>query len=402
MVTAAPPDIPTKWDIIPIHTSDVASFLRCRRYWNWSSPAKNNLRTRADISGINPNLWFGTGIHYALEKYYHPLLKQDPVITWQTWFKVQWDGGEVTEEELEQTYDNNPHPLTNGNYQVRGLRDILPQYDEEEFLAYRELGTNMLDFYKMYAAENDDFVVIATESTYSVPLGFSAVDMRENSPNYGKEIEVHARGKRDTICYRERTDSFFVSDYKTAAKVDEDYFAKLDTDPQVSNYIWASREEAVLFDLPWKGINECLYQALKKAFPSPPTMLKSGLPSLNRTEENTTPQLFSEFVVSNNLELWFEETDKAKSYYNWLVERGDKAFIERRSTFRSKTYLNNVGKNLRMIAEEMLSPDLRMYPRFTNEHSCLKCGFRAPCLAVEDGADADFIIDNNYETNRGR
>ena len=119
MVTATPPVVPDKYDIIPIHTSDVASFLRCRRYWNWSSPAKNNLRTRADVSGINPNLWFGTGIHYALEKFYSPGLKRDPVEAWQTWFAYQWDGGIVTTELLEHTYDNNPHPTAEGMFQVR-------------------------------------------------------------------------------------------------------------------------------------------------------------------------------------------------------------------------------------------------------------------------------------------
>ena len=124
---AVPPDIPSTWDIIPIHTSDVGSFLRCRRYWNWSSPARNNLRTRADVSGVNTNLAFGTWIHYALEHFYHPGLKRDPVETFRTLFHWQWNGGEVTEDELEMTYDNNPHKLENGIYQLRGLRDILPQ-----------------------------------------------------------------------------------------------------------------------------------------------------------------------------------------------------------------------------------------------------------------------------------
>ena len=402
MAIAAPPDIPGKYDIIPIHTSDVASFLRCRRYWSWSSPARNNLRTRADVSGINPNLWFGTGIHYALEKYYSPVLRRDPVEAWQTWFKYQWDGGTVTDELLEHTYDNNPHKQADGLWQVRGLRDILPQYDEEEYLAYRDLGTNMMEFYKRYAPEQDDFIVVATESTYSVPLGFSSVDIREESPNYGKSLEVHARGKRDAIAYSERTGSFFVMDHKTAAVIGPEYFDKLDTDPQVSNYIWASREEAILGDLPWKKINECLYQALRKAAPMPPTMLQSGLPSLSRTTESTTAQMFSEFVISNNLQVWFDDNLKAQAYYNWLVECGNENFIQRRTTFRSRTFLDNVGKNLRMVAEEMLDNDLNIYPRFTGEISCVRCAFRAPCISVEDGADAEFILANNYEPNRGR
>jgi hypothetical protein len=105
-----PPEIPSKFDVVPLHNSDRGSFLRCRRYWDWSSPARNNLPLRADIHGINPNLWFGTGIHWALEQYYQPGLRRDPVEAWTTWFDIQWRGGTVTEEWLDRVYDLNPRP----------------------------------------------------------------------------------------------------------------------------------------------------------------------------------------------------------------------------------------------------------------------------------------------------
>lgn len=401
-ITPAPPDIPSKWDIIPIHTSDVSSFLRCRRYWNWSSPARNNLRTKAAVSGVNPNLWFGTGIHWALEQYYHPLLRRDPVEAWQTWFHTQWYGGDVEHSFLEMTYDNNPHAMADGTFKIRGLQDILPQYDEEEYFGYRDLGTGMMTFYKTYAEEHDDFEIIATESTFSVPLGFESVDIREDSPNYGKSLEVHARGKRDTIIYWRHRDAFGVRDHKTAAKVDEEYFSKLDSDPQVSTYLWASREEAKYYDKPWGQINECLYEVLRKKYPSPPTVLKSGLPSVSRTDESATAKMFSDFIEEHNLQVWYDINEKAQNYYDFLVREGDKRFIERKTTFRSNAYLDNVGLQLQEIAKEMLSPDLALYPRYTNDNNCLKCAFRAPCLTMQDNQDAQFILDNNYEKNRGR
>lgn len=401
-IAPAPPDIPSKWDIIPIHASDVSSFLRCRRYWNWTSPSRNNLRTKAAVSGVNPNLWFGTGIHWSLEQYYHPLLRRDPVEAWQTWFHLQWYGGDVEASFLEMTYDNNPLPQADGTFKIRGLQDILPQYDEEEYFGYRDLGTGMMEFYKTYSQEHDDFDIIATESVFSVPLGFETVDIREDSPNYGKRIEVHARGKRDTIIYWPHRNAFGVRDHKTAAKVDEDYFSKLDSDPQVSTYLWASREEARINDLPWKKINECLYEVLRKKAPKPPTVLKSGLPSVSRADESATAKMFSDFIEEHNLQVWYDINDKAQSYYNFLVTEGDKRFIERKTTFRSEAYLDNVGNQLAAIAKEMLSPDLALYPRYTNDNNCLKCAFRAPCLAMQDNSDHQFIIDNNYEKNRGR
>jgi hypothetical protein len=300
------------------------------------------------------------------------------------------------------TYDNNPHPQADGTFKVRGLQDILPQYDEEEYFGYRDLGTGMMTFYKTYAEQNDDFEIVATESVFSVPLGFESLDTREDSPNYGQLIEVHARGKRDTIIYWPHRNAFGVRDHKTAAKVDEDYFSKLDSDPQVSNYLWASREEARLDDLPWKQINECLYEVLRKKSPRPPTMLKSGLPSVSRTEESATAKMFSDFIEEHNLQVWYDINEKAQNYYNFLVTEGDKRFIERKTTFRSNAYLDNVGKQLASIAKEMLNPELELYPRYTNDNNCLKCAFRAPCLTMQDNADYQFILDNNYEKNRGR
>src|SRR4051812_15501123 len=104
------PDIPSKWDIIPIHNSDRGSFKRCRRYWHWNSPSQANLNLRADIHGVNTNFWFGTGIHWALEQYYNPILSRDPVEAWKTWFDIQWRGGIVGSEWLSRVYDLKPRP----------------------------------------------------------------------------------------------------------------------------------------------------------------------------------------------------------------------------------------------------------------------------------------------------
>lgn len=105
VAAAIPPRPPSKWDVIPIHTSDVSTFMGCRRKWNWSSPAKSNLRRRVEIDGIYVPFWFGSGIHYGLEMNYHPILQRDPVEAFKTWYTYQWEGGQVTEDWLERTYD---------------------------------------------------------------------------------------------------------------------------------------------------------------------------------------------------------------------------------------------------------------------------------------------------------
>src|SRR5436190_20967423 len=106
--------LPDKFDIIPIHTSDRGTFKRCRRLWNWKSPSRMNLVQRADIYGISVPMWFGNGIHYALEQMYHPVLKRDPVEAFLQWYDIQYYGGTITKDWLPRVYDPKPTEKTPG------------------------------------------------------------------------------------------------------------------------------------------------------------------------------------------------------------------------------------------------------------------------------------------------
>lgn len=423
-IVSRPPEIPSKWDIIPIHGSDIASFKRCRRYWDWTSPSRNNLRRRVEIHGVSMPLWYGTGIHFALEQYYDPILRHDPVESFLTWYQYQIDGGIVTEDWLDRTYDLHPRivdrpvptdmqmldgePITVGSlkYQIRGLRDLLPAWEvvQEDFQAHKELGVGMLTFYKEYAEKNDEFVVVAAESMYSIPLGFEAMDIREESPNYGSMLEVHARGKRDAIIYFPEQDKYGVIDHKTAARVDEQYFKKLEKDEQCSNYLWAAKMEAKMHGYPWSGktVDRVVYNVLRKNYPKPPTVLKSGLLSIDRQNEGTTPELFKEAVLGNpDLESWFQNNEKAQAYYHYLCEIGDSAFVQRDLVTRNKYEVAATEAHLKMIAMEMVSSPA-IYPNPTGEFRCLECAFRNPCIAADDGSDWQGMLSDGYEVNRDR
>jgi hypothetical protein len=399
----APPPIPSKWDIIPIHASDVASFLRCRRYWSWSSPAKLNLRRRVDIAGINFPLWYGSGIHYALEMYYDPFLSRDPIESFNTWYEYQMNGGIVTTDWLERLYDNHPHQREDGLWEVRGLREIHPDPIMEDFEKHYDLGIGMLTFYKEYAAREDRFVVVAAEAMFSVPLGFEAIDRREDSPNYGKMVEVHARGKRDGIAFNPFTALFGLIDHKTAAAVDEEYFTKLEMDPQCKTYTWAAQEEAKIHDLPYKRIHGVIYNVLAKKYPRLPTILKDGIsPSVNRKDESTTAELFMQYVQEAGIMDLYNLDTKWQAYYNWLTQMGDKQYIWRETALYNEHEIRNHGLHLKMVAKEMLRDDLQVYPTPSGNWLCTKCQFRAPCLAADDGSDYVYMLADGYEENKGR
>lgn len=425
------PEIPSKWDIIPIHNSDRASFKRCRRYWNWSSPARNNYMLRADIFGVNTDLWFGTGIHWALEQFYQPGIKRDPVEAFKTWFDIQWRGGVVTAEWLPRVYDLSPlsigntpanhlshnwHPTdeqpTPGQlYKVRGLEDILPDPDAGQFDELYELGMNMMQYYRNYAADHDAFDILVTEHDFSIPVWdykndtiLRMTDLREDSPNYGKELEVHMRGRTDALGIWHENEKLFVHDYKTAAKIGEDYFEKLETDEQCTNYLYAIEIEANYYDLPYRGtpVEEVLYTALRKKYPKPPTELKNGMFSIDRENESTTHKMLMAWIARNMPGVPLSE--KQQAYIDWLWDVGDEQFIMRRTARRNRYQIANAGFRLYQESLDMLKPDLPIYPNITNDWLCLRCQFRAPCLMKEDSPEgtAEQYLKDNYTTNKDR
>jgi hypothetical protein len=423
-------DIPSKYEIIPIHQSDRSTFKACRRKWDWTSPARHSLTVRADVSGVYKPFFFGSGIHYALEQYYQPGIRRDPVEAFRTWFSIVWDGGVVTADWLDKVYDLDPQPAPHRTitsdwvdvrqgfpgddrvilWQVRGLRDILPEVDEAEFLELRELGCNMLANYKRYAAENDGFEVVVAEHDFSVPIWdyendtiLMRRDSREQSPNYGNMLEVHARGRMDAIAIKPNG-KMIVLDHKTAERMDSELDIKLETDEQITTYLACAQIEATYYGLPHAGepLEEAIYNVLRKAYPQPPTITKSGMFSVDRAKECTT--FDAVYAWMNDAGIAYAElAEKHQGYVDWLREVGDEQFFIRKLVRRNQHQLKNAGYRIYLEAMDMLDPNVRIYPNISSHRwDCLNCAFRAPCMAIESGDDAQYMIDNNYSINKDR
>jgi hypothetical protein len=445
------PPTPSKWDIIPIHTSDRGTFKFCRRQWSWSSPSRLNLMPKASVHGIREPLWFGTGIHYALQKMYDPSTLADPVVEWEKWFDLQWKGGIVSPEEVSEFVDREPEPVYGRNgldgepdvdsapimYRVSGLREILPHPDEEHFAEVRDLGVGMMKFWKQYADKNDNFTVIQTEHSFSVPVlnpktgeAYYAVDKREMPPDwrpnyeigniYGPlmrkapapfgqsgfpdfyvEKQVHARGKQDVIIQDNESGRFGLRDYKTAAEIGEDYFRHLELDEQCTSYLWAAEAEAKLHGLEYAKMEFIDYVAILKKYPKPPTLTTKGVPSINRKEESTTAAMFEKCIADLGLTDIFKIDPKWQSYYTWLLELGDKRFIQVKQEWRNPIQRKNAGIRLYYEARDMLN-DPVPYPNPTKTYPCLNCIFRAPCIAAEDGSDYAGMLEDGYIPNWDR
>jgi hypothetical protein len=396
-----------------------------------------NLVPKAEVHGIRENLWFGAGIHYALEKYYQPL-REDPEVTFETWFNLEWNGGLVSYDELPHYTDRQPELHDEISYRIRGLDELLPAPDPERFMELLDLGKGMMRYYKEYAEANDDFTVIATEHDFSVPIldsdgnplymidkrdipdprlidtvssvenVFGPLQIIETSyDQHGSKINVlkkqcHARGRMDLILREHEHGRYGIKDYKTASRVDEDYFRHLDLDEQCTTYLTLGEVEAKVYDLPYKQLEFIQYEALLKGYPKPPTILRSGMPSLNRATEFTTAEMFAEVINKNPVYASiFENDEKMQSYYEWLVETEDTRFINRKEKWRNQAQRQNARIRLYYEAIDMLS-DPVLYPTPRKEYGCLNCVFRTPCLQAETGDDYLSTLEMGYEQNTDR
>jgi len=422
--------VPSKYDIIPLHTSDRATFKACRRRWYWSSPAQSNLVPKTSVYGVYKPFWFGSGIHYALQRFYNPALQEDPEITFDYWYNLQWEGGIINEDEVSEFEDRKPFLHSDGHWRIEGLCDMLPNPEDEDWEIHHQLGLGMMRFYKEYAEREDDFTVVNTEHLFSVPILDPATGeplymqdtrtmpegwdcnysleneygplMRMQAGSHRLEKQVHARGRMDLIVQSNKTGKYVLIDHKTVGHaIDDNYFRHLDLDEQCTTYSWAAEQEAKMDDLPYKEIAGIVYQAIRKAYPSPPTLLANGSPSLNKAKECTTARLFEKAIKDLGLQGVFEFDTKMQAYYTYLVDMGDKQFVWREPVIRNKAQKENAALRLYLEAQDMLGAP-RIYPNPTKDYSCLNCSFRQPCVSVEAGYDYESMIADNYERNYDR
>lgn len=368
-----------------VHTSDRGAFKSCRRKWHWTSPLRNNLRPLISHAGITWPLAFGTMIHSGLEDRYTP---GTPRLSAVAGFLREFDTFErrVGEEA--------PEVLQN---------------ESEEFLIHRELGVGMMTHYEQWSEKNDNFTVIAAEQEFEIPIGTyeygkfhpfqDATPFTEETPD--KRI-VYYCGRMDAVIQDNETKEYGIIDHKTASAMTDDYFKKLELDEQVSSYIVAAELKALYEDLPYREISFVYYNVLRKACVREPSVVYLGKPSerlsISRADESTTYDLFMAAVAKRGLSTWLANDEKAQAYANYLQREGDSQFFVRARVARNRNEVASMYQQIMDETADMLESP-RIYPHPTGAPSCVRCAFRAPCIAVNDGSDYQFMLQEGYTKN---
>lgn len=342
-----------------IRTSDRGAFKRCRKSWDLGSKIRKNLQPKGPMP---KPLDFGTAIHAALEVYYDP----------ETW---GWDRSVVEALALARFSEEQE-----GQLQTY-LRDIGQGHgggitDEEirnDFAERWTLGEGMLKHYFQWSKINDtDWTPLYVELEFEVVIPGLEGTYAEGAVYQG----------RIDLVIKDRLDRYWIVDHKTAARFDST--AHLELDPQCGSYAWALQH---MLGIPIAGV---VYNELYKGVPGPPTRLKRGGFSKNKSQDTSY-----DLYVQTLMEEYGEIPSDYEDHLEFLKTK-ESVYFRRTRVHRSAAELQKLGESVRLEALDMLDPDLRIYPNPT-KFNCQNCMFRTPCLIEHEGGDVDWVLRENYE-----
>lgn len=327
-----------------IRTSDRMQFRMCRRRWGIQSHLRRGLEPRQEASP----LFFGTGIHFALEDHY----------------------GARNFERLEDAF------MAYVKAKTKQARAEAPP-DLDDLI---EMGKGMLNYYQDYWLQGRSGLqtyihdgVPQTEVNFIVPVPFDVKGMYPDSPY----DDVVYAGTIDRVIIDEH-DWLWLVDYKTAKAMKATHFAN---DSQITAYCWAASQ---IYGRPVAGM---IYWQFKKCIPKVPEPLARGGISVAQNQ-TTSHRLYRKALVDT-----YGSVNQAPvanvNFLNQLTmtESDDQdAFIRRDRIHKNPQSLESEGVKILMELEDMLNPNLPLYPN-PNWTCATMCSFYEICCSMDDGSD---------------
>lgn len=310
-------------------------FKRCRRAWDLGS------RERQDYEPIEPNqvFDFGEAVHDALDVYYFPGM-------WE------WNRAIVR-----------PLAVTGFEKSMRRQRAAYEQFREptaeqvqdwEEHLA---LGSALLERYFGWAAQTDRFtpVQVATQFDVTVP--------DPESPGSGL-ITQDGRG----VQFRARIDTVVIDDHELYWLVEH----RIVAGPE-----WSPLDQLILD-------GECLTRAW--------AWQEGFLAKLEGTVHN---ELRMTLPAGAGTDQPGEIGLRAVPGAGGVITQRSSGAFRRTHIPRTALEIERHGTAVAFEIQDSIDPGVRIYPNPTAEN-CAHCGYRAPCLAINQGVDARPILEGSY------
>jgi PD-(D/E)XK nuclease superfamily protein len=373
-----------------IHTTELRSFRACRRRWHWSFG--RDLQPAKTLSVFE----FGIAFHKGMEAMYNP----------ETWGAPR----QLIAQFAEAAFFDEAQRQKKAFYalQDRGLGDD----EERDYDEQVQLGRGMIHWYVMNHLPLAEFVPVYVEVKFQVPI----LDLEGNQlyckcdkcwakqkatdPTFDwddyigrmgwKGLPVVYEGRIDVIVRDTRGD-YWIVDWKTTIRMmNEDSDVILELDDQVTGYVWALRRQLGL------NIRGFRYIELKKGYPKPPTenkVVRLGRSFSINQNQDTDADTFTRTVKTRDAAAYKEGL--YDDYISWLQTDGPR-FINDHRVYKRPIQLDNFGVHLYQTALEMINPDLALYPS-PGRFSCGFCGYREPCLDMEQGGDYEYGLTTMFE-----
>ncbi len=288
-------------------------------------------------------LWIGTGFHYALEDHYGIQQFATPTEAFEAFARA---------------YKKTP-----------GLK--LPD-DWEEGM---ELACAMLQYYvDDWLSSRFDYPTYIVDGEPQVEIT-ARIEVPFNGSKFGVD-KVYYEVTFDRVGVDEYG-GLWIFEYKTAKAFQEQHLL---IDQQTSAYSWVGE---VVYDRPIEGV---VYQQHKKLIPQGPRILRNGKISTASTMISSQ-RLYKKALV--DLYGVVERSPAANirrlnDYAEMETEHRD-AYIIRDLVSRNAHQIAAEGEKILMECEDMLNPDLLMYPNPTRD--CHFCPFLTACVSLDDGSD---------------
>ena len=348
-----------------IRTSDRLQWKRCRRSHHFGSIMHQNL---VPMRTAKP-LEFGTDWHEAMACLYDP-------DTWPLVRNLKTRGPILEAVRQVFTQANDKHLKKNAD-PATGYIDEEVKEDYAERLI---LGLGMLDGYFSWQMDIDLFTPTHVEVDFEVPIITpSGSEMLCDCHNW----PVVYQGRLDGIV-QDDFGWYWILEHKTAAQLSDTFHLQLDE--QTGSYAWAVQQ---MLGIRIQGV---IYnEAVKKTAHKPDELVSTRMGrnfSVNKQADTTYDLALSTLTKAG------EDLDLYDDFLSFLKLQGNK-FYRRTQVHRNIPELADQGIRIYHEAKEMINPDTVPYPN-PSRFSCMMCSFRQPCIAMNDGSDYEFLLEEDF------
>ena len=342
-----------------IRSADRELFKRCRRAWDLSSRARQNLEPVSPARVFD----FDRAIRDALAVYYFPGMWE-----WnrEIVLPLAIDGFLKSMQKQRDRYASARQPSSE---------------QEQDWNDHLELGAELLNSYFQWAPAVDRFSPIRVETEFEVNIPDPLDPGHDLVAPEG--VPLRYRGRIDLLAV-DGYDAYWLVRHKVVeewAEIDQ-----LLLDDESVSYCWAW--ENFFLGMKIAGV---IYNEIRKDISG-----KVG-------SSHTSSPVASPEPMAGHRRMYAQ----ANREPDQVIKQQGNDLFRRTQVPRGRKELKNIGKQLALEALDMINPEVRLYPNPTREN-CAACDYVAPCVAMNESSGASAILESLYrkrderETEEGR